>query len=111
MKIHLQKFEVEGGVKLKGEVNVSGAKNAALKALVAACLTDEKVTIHNIPLISDFYVMIDIMKALGAEVLLEGNSVTIQLKSFKNSSIPLDKAAMARTSAMFIAPLLARTNE
>lgn len=50
----MEKFIVNGGKKLRGTVSVSGAKNAALKALVAACLTDEKVIIDNIPLISDF---------------------------------------------------------
>lgn len=107
----MDKYTIKGGKKLKGEVKVGGAKNAALKTLVAACLTSEKVTIHNVPLISDFYVMIDIMKELGASVKLSGHSVTIQMKKFTQISIPLDKAVLARTSSMFIAPLLARVNE
>lgn len=65
-----EKFIIRGKNKLQGTVRVSGAKNAALKALVAACLTDEKVVIKNIPLISDFFVMVDIMKELGADVTL-----------------------------------------
>lgn len=107
----MDKYIVKGGKKLQGEVTVSGAKNAALKTLVAACLTDEKVVIHNIPLIADIFVMIDIMKDLGADVELQGNTITIQMKHFAHSSIRLDKAALARTSSMFIAPLLARTGE
>ena len=107
----MEKFVITGGKVLKGTVRVSGAKNAALKALVAACLTDEKVVIHNVPLIADVFVMIDIMKELGADVKLSDHTVTIHLKHFKHSSIPLDKAALARTSSMFIAPLLARTGE
>lgn len=107
----MEKFIIKGGNALQGTVQVSGAKNAALKLLVAACLTDEVVTIHNVPLIADVFVMIDIMKELGAEVKLEDHTVTIQMKQFAHSSIPLDKAALARASSMFIAPLLARTGE
>jgi len=107
----MEKFVITGGNKLQGTVQVTGAKNAALKLLVAACMTDEKVTIHNVPLIADLFVMIDIMKELGADVELKDHTVTIQIKKFAHSSIPLDKAAMARTSSMFIAPLLVRTGE
>ena len=107
----MDKFVITGGKPLKGTVTVAGAKNAALKALVAACMTEEKVVLHNVPLIADLFVMIDIMKELGADVNLEGHTVTIEMRKFAHSSIPLDKAALARTSSMFIAPLLARTGE
>ncbi len=107
----MEKLIVTGGNRLKGTVSVSGAKNAALKALVAACMTDEEVILHNVPLISDIFVMIDIMRTLGVSVVLEDHTVRIQAKEFSRTSIPLDKAALARTSAMFIAPLLARKHE
>jgi len=107
----MDKFIITGGKKLQGEISVLGAKNAALKALVAACMTDEVVTIHNVPLIADLFVMIDIMKDLGADVSLVGHTATIHMKKFNHFSIPLDKAALARTSSMFIAPLLARAKE
>lgn len=107
----MEKFTIKGGDKLTGSISVTGAKNAALKTLVAACLTDEKVVIHNVPLISDFFVMVDIMKDLGAKVSVKGHTVTIQMKKITNFSIPLDKAVLARTSSMFIAPLLARAGE
>ncbi len=107
----MEKFVIKGGNKLQGEIGISGAKNAALKVLVAACLTDEQVIIHNVPLIADVFVMLDIMKDLGADVKLEDHTVTVQMKAFAHSSIPLDKAARARTSSMFIGPLLARTGE
>ncbi len=108
---YMEKFVIKGGNALRGTVHVAGAKNAALKALVAACLTDEPVILHNIPLIADISVMVDIMRELGAEVVLDGHTLKIHMKVFKHSSIPLDKAALARTSAMFIAPLLIRTRE
>ncbi len=107
----MQKFIVTGGKKLQGHVRVSGSKNVALKALVASCLTSEKITIHNVPLISDFYVMVDIMKDLGAAVRLNDHSIEVEMKTFLSHEITLENAAKARTSAMFIAPLLARIKE
>lgn len=107
----MDKFIVQGGRSLKGTITVSGAKNVALKALVAACLTEDEVIIHNVPLIADFFVMVDILKELGGQVTIEGHSVRIRVQNFTSHSIPLDMAAHARTSAMFIAPLLARNKE
>lgn len=107
----MEKFIISGGNKLKGSVKICGSKNVALKMIVAACLTNETVIVHNVPLIADFYVMIDILKVLGANVELNDHTVTIQMKEFTRHSIPLDKAALVRTSAMFIAPLLSRVKE
>ncbi len=104
----MEKFEIIGGVPLKGEIKISGAKNSALKAVVAACLTKEEVTLENIPLISDFLSMLQIFKSLGGKVKRHDHSVTLQLKEIKTHEIPLEKAAKARTTIMFIAPLLAR---
>lgn len=104
----MEKFIVHGGKQLKGTVSVSGAKNVVLKAMVAACLTDEEVIIKNVPLISDFYVMAEIIKDLGGDVHIEDHSVTIRLKEIINTEISLDKAAEVRTSSLFLAPLLAR---
>lgn len=107
----MEKFVVTGGKKLAGKVKVSGSKNVALKALVAACLTDEKVVIKNIPLISDFFVMVEIVKELGGEVVMRDHQAEIHIPHIKNSEVPLDKASLARTSVMFISPLLVRTGE
>lgn len=107
----MEKFVITGGNKLSGSVKVSGSKNVALKTLVAACLTDEEITIHNIPLISDFYVMVNIMRELGAEVTISDHTAKIKMSTFKTHEISLEEAAKARTSSMFIAPLLARVGE
>ncbi len=104
----MDKLIITGGNKLTGEIKVSGAKNVALKALVAACLTDEEVIIHNIPRISDFFVMADIIKDLGGTIRIEDHTAFVQLKDIKKPEVSLDKAADIRTSAMFLAPLLAR---
>ncbi len=104
----MEKLIIKGGKKLKGEISVSGSKNVALKALVAACLTDEEVVIENVPLISDFLIMTEIIKELGGKVTLKDHAVSIRLEKFKKNKISLDQAAEIRTSFMFLAPLLAR---
>lgn len=104
----MEKIIINGGKKLTGSIGVSGAKNVALKAVVAACLTDEKVVIKNIPLISDFKVMVDIIKELGGQAHINDHSITIEAKNFNKDKITLDEAAKIRTSALFMAPLLAR---
>lgn len=105
----MQKLIINGGKRLVGRISVSGAKNVALKALVAACLTNEKVIIKNIPLISDFMVMVNIIRELGGRVTVNDHVAKIQVKKFKKEKISLDEGAKIRTSAMFLAPLLART--
>jgi UDP-N-acetylglucosamine 1-carboxyvinyltransferase len=106
----MDKIVITGGNKLQGTTRVSGAKNVALKAAVAACLTDEQVTIHNVPLLSDFRIMMDIIKDFGGTVKLNDHTVVITLKKFKSSKIALEEAALTRTASMFIAPLLARNS-
>ena len=107
----MTKFIIKGGKKLEGRTQVSGAKNVALKALVAACLTEEEVVIENIPLISDFSDMTEIIEDLGGEVKFYDHKISVKMKSFKKTKVSLDKAAAIRTSAMFLAPLLGRSDE
>lgn len=107
----MEKLVITGGKILSGKVKVSGSKNVALKALVAACLTDEKVIIKNIPLISDFHVMCEIVKELGGLLTIVDHEVHIQMKKFVKFEIPLDQGAQVRVSSLFLAPLLARVGE
>ena len=107
----MDKFIVNGGKKLKGTTQVSGSKNVALKALVAACLSSEKIVIDNIPLITDLFIMTDIIEELGGVVETKNHTITIQMKDFVKTKIGLETAAEVRTSAMFMAPLLARKGE
>lgn len=107
----MDKFVIKGGKKLKGEIEVSGAKNVALKVVVSACLTEEEVIIDNIPHISDFDVMADIVRDLGGEVKIKDHSAYIRMAEFKKEKVALETAAEVRASAMFVAPLLARLNK
>lgn len=107
----MKKLIVTGGKKLQGSVQVSGAKNVALKAIVAASLTNEPVIIENIPLISDVYTMVEILKELGGQVTISDHTISVSVEQFKNHEISLDHAAHTRTSSMFIAPLILRNHE
>src|SRR3972149_6955977 len=104
----MKKYIIKGKKKLKGEITLSGSKNVVLKACVAACLTQDEVEISNIPLISDFYTMIELVKNVGGKVNIDGHKVKIRLSSIKNHKIPLEIGAKIRTSSMFLSPLLAR---
>lgn len=102
------KIIINGGRRLSGTIGVSGAKNVALKAMVAACLTDQQVLIRNVPLISDFMIMAEIIRELGGEVKIIDHTAHVHVRKFKKEKVLLEEAAKIRTSAMFLAPLLAR---
>jgi len=70
-----------------------GCKECRVKSLVAACLTEDEVTIHNVPLISDFFEMIEVIKGLGGNVTLEDHTVRIHMKQFSSSTISLKETA------------------
>ena len=66
----LEKMLIEGGVPLKGEVVISGAKNAALPVLALSMLTDQTCKLSRVPQLHDVKVMLDILHVLGAEIFL-----------------------------------------
>lgn len=105
----MSEYHIEGGFPIKGTINVSGNKNAALPCIAASILTSEPVTLHNIPDIADTGVMLEILKALGASVKSAGkNSWTIHAKDIKQNDIPPELSKKIRASILFAGPLLAR---
>lgn len=104
----MEKFIIRGGKKLKGKVTVSGAKNVAIKALVAALLTNEKVVIENVPLILDFFSTLNIISKIGGKVSINDHTVSVTLDKIRSTQIPLDMGAKSRASSMFMVPLLVR---
>jgi len=106
-------FEVIGGTPLRGTILPQGAKNEALQVICATLLTDEKVTISNIPDILDVNLQLDLLRGLGASIEQTGNGTY----SFHSAGLNLDyfesrdfrqNAGRIRGSVMLIAPLLAR---
>ncbi|MBD3299992.1 MAG: UDP-N-acetylglucosamine 1-carboxyvinyltransferase [Candidatus Moranbacteria bacterium] len=107
-----QKFIVNGGGKIKGEIEVKGAKNYALKALAASLLTEEKSTISNLPQIVDVPVMIELMKKMGAVVKETGpGEIKIDAKKISDNDLDPKEVRRVRASIVFSGPLLARTGE
>jgi UDP-N-acetylglucosamine 1-carboxyvinyltransferase len=108
----MSEYIINGGVPLNGTIKVSGNKNAALPCIAAALLTDETVTLRNIPDIEDVRVMLDVFTALGGEVQkFQPNIITLSLRDIKQSEIPQEQAKKIRASILFAGPLLARTGK
>jgi UDP-N-acetylglucosamine 1-carboxyvinyltransferase len=105
------RFIVEGGTPLRGEIRPAGNKNEALPLIAAALLTDEPVTLHNVPRIRDVRGMLEIADALGAKVEeLDPHSVRIT-GTIRDTKVPQALAGEIRASLLFAGPLLARHKE
>ena len=106
-------FEIIGGQQLHGEIEPQGAKNEALQILCAVLLTDEKVTIHNIPDIRDVNKLIDLLRSLGVIIeKLKHGSYTFQSDNINLDFLKTDdfirQAGSLRGSIMIAGPLLSR---
>jgi len=105
----MDKIVVEGGRRLAGEVEISGAKNASLAILCASLLAEDRVILENIPNISDIRVMIDIISFLGGKIKWLGTkSVEVAAPQNLNSEAPYELIKKLRASNLLLGPLLAR---
>ena len=106
-------FIVHGGKPLKGEIIPQGAKNEALQVICATLLTSEKVTIRNIPDISDVNMLIELISCMGVKVTRESGSVAsfeafeVNLNYLQTSEFRAQSSSL-RGSIMIVGPLLAR---
>ncbi len=107
----MEKFIIQGGSKISGEIEVGGAKNAALKIIPASILSSEKITIKNLPDIEDINRSLEILEDLGAKIKLSKNECEIELKEASTIELNSDIANKFRASIMFVAPMLARFGE
>jgi len=106
----MSKFIINGPTKLSGEIKVNGAKNNALKILAASILSDEEITITNLPNIEDVNRMIELLENLGADIKkdLKNNKITISTKNIKKTELNDLLARKLRTSILLVGPLLAK---
>ena len=105
----VQKFLVTGGVPLRGEVRIAGAKNAVLKLMAAAALSEERTVIRNVPRISDVAILREAMRDIGFGVSeLEDSALTIEARDADWLFVPLEAAAKMRSSFILLGPLLTR---
>lgn len=105
----METFIIQGGKPIRGNVTVGGAKNVALKILIASLLTDEPIVIHNVPRLRDVLSLIDVLKSLGVTATIDAHSIHIKNGAPPHdATVPLDIGARLRTSSMVLGPLLAR---
>ena len=105
----MSKYVINGGNRLTGEVKISGAKNATVGILAAAIMTDDDVTIDNIPDVWDINVMLDAIKLLGAEVKrINRNCVKINSKNANVTVLSDYNLGKMRATYYFVGALLAR---
>lgn len=107
-----QFFEIEGGFPLKGEVTVSGAKNAANKMLIASMLSNEETVLENVPEIGEVEITQELAAAAGAKIKKSGrHTLKIKTEKIKQTAVPQDSERRSRMPILMLGPLLHRTGE
>ncbi len=107
----MDRFIVHGGKPLSGHIAVSGAKNVALKILIASLLTDEEIVLDNVPRLKDVSSMLEILGGCG--VLWKwssDHSIVVKNNGICSTCVPLEAGTRVRTSALVLGPLLARSH-
>ncbi len=104
----MDKFLIRGGKPLRGEIRVSGAKNACLPLMTAALLTDEPVTLENAPHLRDVEWMKFLLEHLGAKVEFANNTMRIDPSGFDTDFVPYDIMRRMRASMYAMGPMIAR---
>jgi UDP-N-acetylglucosamine 1-carboxyvinyltransferase len=108
----MDKLIVTGGNPLRGEIRISGAKNAALPVLVASLLTSETVSIANVPHLQDITTTMELLGRMGVRLVV-GDKMVIEADSSQNTSVhaPYELVKTMRASILVLGPLLARFGE
>lgn len=108
----MQKFIINGGVPLKGQVQISGAKNAAIKMVAASLLTADEVVLENIPRIDDVGVIVEVVENLGVKTeFLDEKVLGLRADEVFSSEVPHSLGVRSRSAIMAVGPLLARFGE
>ncbi|HEZ7988779.1 MAG TPA: hypothetical protein RWN64_06860, partial [Ruminococcus sp.] len=105
----MEKFVIRGGRRLTGEVEISGAKNAAVAIIPAVILSDEPCVIENVPAISDVNICLRILREMGADVQnLSRTSYKIDATKIQKFCVPYETARKMRASYYFLGALLGK---
>jgi len=107
----MDKLLIAGGIRLNGDVVISGAKNAALPILCAGLLTSDDVHLSNLPLLNDVATMEKLLSQMGLRMTVDGNSVTLNGAQIDRLEAPYDLVKTMRASILALGPLLARFGE
>jgi UDP-N-acetylglucosamine 1-carboxyvinyltransferase len=105
----MEKFVIEGGRKLEGEVSVSGSKNSALPVLAACLLTEEPMILHRVPQVRDIRTMEQLLTHIGANVTRTPDGThRIRIERIADPAAPYDLVKTMRASSLVLGPLVAR---
>jgi UDP-N-acetylglucosamine 1-carboxyvinyltransferase len=109
----MEKIRILGdhNLRLKGEVKISGSKNAVLPAIAASLLTQDKVRLGNIPLVKDVFSMLTLMNELGSDYNIKKNVLTVQVKKILSEEASYELVRVMRASILVLGPLLARSGK
>lgn len=103
-------FSITGGKPLEGEVELSGAKNAASKLMIASLLTDEPIILENVPRQEETFITEQIVQSIGSETSWNGHVLTLQTKEIRQTEV-LSQSRKNRISILALAPLMHRMGE
>jgi UDP-N-acetylglucosamine 1-carboxyvinyltransferase len=107
----MERFLVEGGARLHGEVEISGAKNAALKLIAASLLAPGTTTLRNVPCIKDVDTMLAVLEGLGTDAYFHGHTLEIDASDIDSYCAPYELVRQMRASIVVLGPLAARFGE
>ena len=111
----MDRIAITGGARLEGVIPISGAKNSAIKLMVASLLTDEPLRLTNMPRLADTRFLGKLLQRLGAEVVeaegLDGPQTTLHTREIVSAIAPYDLVRQMRASFNVLGPLLARTGQ
>ncbi len=104
----MQKLEVFGANKLKGQIKISGSKNASLPILAATLLSNKRITIKNLPKVRDIETMILLLKSLGSRIKFDKNKISINNSNQKKNFASYKLVKTMRAGILVLGPLLAK---
>lgn len=107
----MDRFLIEGGRPLNGEVRISGAKNAALPLLAATLLASTPVTLRNVPDLKDVSTLIKLIRGMGVTITRDGDTVTVDTSTLNSQFAPYELVKTMRASILVLGPLLARYHD
>ncbi len=104
----MQKLEVFGAKKLKGQINISGSKNASLPILAATLLSKNRITLKNLPKVKDIETMINLLQSLGSITKLNKQSLIIDNSKQKKVFASYNLVKTMRAGILVLGPLIAK---
>ena len=105
----MEKLLIRGGSQLSGKITCSGAKNAALPMIASTILSDEKVTLRNLPYLQDITTMFELLGSMGSDIILDENmNFTILSKDLKDTEARYELVKTMRASILVLGPLVAK---